>query len=273
MPGPLIGVTLTTPDLEGSRAAYRDYLGYRGERDTVDPDLAVQWGIPELAGHAMALLHAESGGPRFIRLVEGPADPAPLTTFGWTAVELIVRDLDQLAKRLETSPFRMIGPPETLDIDFTDAIRAMQVVGPSGEVLYLTEISGRVPGFDLPEATTDVGPPFIAVAGVADLSTWLASAHDAAGFESGPVINARIEVLSTALGLSPDTRHRLTTVPLGGATYLEVDHLPAPSSPRPLRQGLPCGIISAAIGTDDRLSRTIIEPLRFERHMINKKNE
>lgn len=270
MHGPLIGVTLTTPDLDRSCEAYEHYLGYRGERNTVAPDLAGRLGVPDLAGRAMALLHPESGGPRFIRLVDGPADPAPLTTPGWTAVELIVRDLDRLAERLADSPFRVIGPPETLDFDFTDAIRAMQVVGPSGEVLYLTEVSGRVPGFDLPEAKTDVGPPFIAVAGVADLSTWLASAHEAAEIESGAPIEARIGVLSAALGLHPDTRHRLTTVALGEASYLEIDHLPAPSSSRPLRHGLPCGIIAAAIGVEDRRSPTVIEPLRFEWYAINK---
>lgn len=273
MPGPLIGVTITTPDLDGSRAAYSEYLCYRGVRDTVAPDLAMRLGVPEFADHAMAVLYPESGGPRFIRLIEGPADPAPLTTFGWTAVELIVRDLDRLAESLARSPFRVIGPPEILDFDFTEAIRAMQVVGPSGEILYLTEVTGRVPGFDLPEAHTEVGPPFIAVAGVPDLGAWLASARDAAKFESGAPIDARIKALSSALGLATNTRHQLTTISLGDATYLEIDNFPPPSSPRTLQGGLPCGIIAAAIDVSAAPPPSAIGPLRFEWHTSNKKNE
>ena len=61
-----------------------------------------------------------------------------MTTFGWNATELLVKDPDALAEQLVTgSAFRMIGPPKDLWAA-PDAPRAMQVKGPGNEVLYLT---------------------------------------------------------------------------------------------------------------------------------------
>lgn len=41
----------------------------------------------------------------------------------------------------------------------------MQVRGPSGEVLYLTEVKAEIPGFDLPFAGSFVDYPFIVILG------------------------------------------------------------------------------------------------------------
>ena len=165
---------------------------------------------------------------------------------------MIVRDLDALAEKLVEGPFRIIGPPRTLDFDFTDRIRAMQVTGPSGEVLYLTEVSGPVPGFDLPAADSDVGIPFVAVAGVPDLASWCKSADEKLGAQCGPPFEARVEVISEALGMDETVRHSLTTMPLGDASYLEIDRLPPPAQHR--AEGAPSGIIAVALGTDGAAS-------------------
>ena len=69
----------------------------------------------------------------------------PYTTYGWSASELIVQDVDQLADDLADSPFEIIGPPKNLS--FTDDIRAMQVLGPANEILYLTQVKDNVPGW------------------------------------------------------------------------------------------------------------------------------
>ena len=49
-----------------------------------------------------------------------------MTTHGWNATELLVKDPDPLAEKLAGSAFRMIGAPKDL-WPAPDAPRAMQV--------------------------------------------------------------------------------------------------------------------------------------------------
>lgn len=256
MIGALAGVTIATPDLDAGIAAYAAYMGYTGEVAELDPALAERLGAPGVAGNRMATLYPESGENCFIRLVEAAPAPdyRPLTTFGWNAAELIVQDLDALAARLAGSPFDIIGPPATLDFDFTDQIRAMQVVGPSGEVLYLTEVTGPVPGFALPEPKSFVGRIFVAILGVPDLDAWSAAATAVFGLPAGPQFAARIEVLSDALGCQREQRHALTTVALDCATLIEIDALPPAATRRvPGPDGLLPGIAMTSFFTKDGL--------------------
>jgi hypothetical protein len=249
----LAGATIVTPDLDAAIAAYRDYLGYAGASPVlVGEALADAWGAPGAAGARMAVLRPESDEARFIRLVEGaPAlDFKPLASLGWTAIEIVVQDLDTLAERLADSPFRIIGPPAVLDFDFTDAIRAMQVVGPGGEILYLTQIDGVIPGFDLPEAKTAVGRLFImvlATAGIADAAAFYAGR----GCPVGPEIAARIAILSSAYGLPADHRHALATIALQDRSLIEVDAFPAAVTARQSSAvGLPSGIAMVSMYVD-----------------------
>ena len=85
----------------------------------------------------------------------------PYTTYGWSASELIVQDVDQLADNLADSPFEIIEKPKNLS--FTDDIRAMQVLGPASEILYLTQVKNNVPGLDLPSARCPVDRTFIVI--------------------------------------------------------------------------------------------------------------
>jgi catechol 2,3-dioxygenase-like lactoylglutathione lyase family enzyme len=253
--GALAGVTIATPDLDSAIAAYAEYLGYAGEVETVDTELATRLGALGVIGNHMATLFPESGENCFIRLVEVAAAPdyRPLTTYGW-----IVQDLDALAARLEGSPFKIIGPPATLDFDFTDKIRAMQVVGPSGEVLYLTEVTGPVPGFDLPEPKSFVGRIFVAILGVADLDVWSTAATAALGLSAGPRFAARIEVLSDALGCPREQRHALTTVALDAATLIEIDAFPATATRRIAGpDGLLPGIAMTSFFSTDRAEKAL----------------
>lgn len=243
----LAGVTIVVPNLQAGIGAYRDWLGYvPGEVAVVGDALAAQWGAPGAAAARTVTLCPESGETRFIRLIEGQADPGyqPLASLGWIAAEIIVQDVDALAERLgaETSPFKIIGPPAVLDFEFTDQIKAMQVVGPGGETLYLTEVGAPIPGFHLPAAKSFVGAPFIMVLGARDI------AHAAAHYASprhplGPVFEARIEVLSTALDMPTAYRHRLATVAFGESTLIEIDAFPPHAPIRALSTvGMPSGI-------------------------------
>jgi catechol 2,3-dioxygenase-like lactoylglutathione lyase family enzyme len=248
----LAGVTIVTPDLDAAIAAYRDFLGYCGDApEPVGEALARVWSAPEAASARMATLWPESGERRFIRLVEGDAPGfEPLTTLGWTAAEIVVQDLDALADRLADSPFDIIGPPAVLDFDFTDKIRAMQVVGPGGEILYLTEIGGEIPGFELPTANSFVGQLFIMVLAGRDIAP-AAQPYADLGRPVGPEMQARIDVLSNAHGLPVETRHRLATIALDDRSLIEVDAFPAAATARAASTvGLPAGIAMASFHAD-----------------------
>lgn len=260
--GSLAGVTIVVPDLDAAIAAYRDGLGYvAGQLSLVQPALADQWGAPNSTGARVAMLYPESGGARFIRLVEGQsaAISRPLATLGWIAAEIIVQDVEGLARRLGVadSPFTIIGPPAVLDLGFTDQIKAMQVVGPGGETLYLTEVGGPIPGFRLPVAQSFVGSLFIMVLGALDIDD-AAIAYTSEAHPLGDPFDVRVPVLSTALGLSPAHRHRLATVALDEATLLEIDEFPPDTAARGMsRIGLPSAIaIVSFVGAAPRVRAT-----------------
>ncbi len=250
MPGAIAGFTVLTPNVEASARAYARHLGYRHDGpDHVGESVATAWQAPTLAGARQALLRPASGNRRFIRLVElaGLPDHVPLRNHGWTAIEIVVEDLDRVAADLAASPFRVLGPPETLDLGFTDRIRAMQVAGPSGEVLYLTEIDGPIPGFDLPVAQALVDAAFVAVLGASSLQ---ASRLFYAGlFETAPgtVLEARINCLSAAHGLPSWTKHALSIVTLPDACLVEIDAYPpgaTSSSPTSCGLSAPIALVS-----------------------------
>lgn len=246
----LAGATIVTPDVDRAIAAYRDFLGYTGTASgTVTPEQAAAWGASAAAGARTAMLYPERGDRRFVRLVEGRAHPdfAPLATLGWTALELVVQDLHALAERLVDSPFRIVGPPAVLDFDFTDALSAMQVVGPGGELLYLTQIDGEIPGFDLPRAESAVGQMFVAVLAAADLDR-TGAFYAEAGRPAGPIFEARIDFLTDAYALPAGHRHALTTVALAARTLIEIDAFPRAARPRGLSDiGLPSGIAMVGV--------------------------
>ena len=227
MLGPIAGVTITAPAVAHSVAVYQEYLGYELRHEgRVSRELANFWSRPALAGRRVAILTPASGAETCIRFVEGALDPAYryFGTLGWNAAELIVKDVDALAYRLRSSPFRVIGPPA--DLSFSDQIRAMQVVGPSEEVLYLTMVKSKIEAFDLPIAGSFVDRVFIMILGGAsleDLQAWYAAQF---ALPATPVIPAVITALSQQYGLPPDHLHRITALPLAGQCYVELDEMP-----------------------------------------------
>ena len=250
MPGAIAGFTIVTADIEAAAHRYARYLGYRHRGfEPITASAAAAWQVPGLAGARQALLRPASGNRRFIRLVEAAEAEGyvPLRHFGWNAIEIVVQDLDRVAAQLDASPFQILGPPETLDLGFTDRIRAMQVAGPSGEVLYLTEIDGPIPGFDLPTAQSLVDGAFVAVLGASSLPASLHFYGALFGTAASPILDARIACLSAAHDLPSDTRHNLATVALPEMCLLEIDAYPRSAvPPRPAPCGLPGGIAIAS---------------------------
>jgi len=235
-------VTYTVPDLAPVEQAYTRWLRYRVVERGVFPDsLASACGAPAAAGLPSVTLGPLSEEPVHLRFVQDreSAGWRALTTHGWNCSEIVVRDVDALAATLEGSPFRIIGPPTSLQR--FPMIRAMQVVGPAGECLYLTEV-GPGSGLRLPRAQSFVGRVFIVVAGGADLPA-LFRTYEPFGNEFDPPVATRVRVISLLNGLPPETEHLHGLVKLGDGTLVELDEYPAVTRPRPRRAGaLPPGM-------------------------------
>lgn len=257
MLGKLLGVTIVTSNIQETVDVYGKYLGFSqiGE-GTVSAGQAGAWGAPNAEGNKFVVLQPAGGEESFIRFIESEISPdyRPLTTLGWNAAEIVVKDLDKLADELASSPFKIIGPPAVLEFDFTDKIRAMQVVGPSGEVLYLTEIEGDIPGFDLPTPRDEVGQTFVAVLGVRSIADMRAYILKTFGLEFSDPFGTKVTILADAYGLDHESKFNIAAGNLTGQTLIELDEYPAAATERPRAQnGLPMGIALATFRADEDL--------------------
>jgi catechol 2,3-dioxygenase-like lactoylglutathione lyase family enzyme len=243
--GRIRAVTTTAQDLRAVEAAYTRHLGYRVvERGRVPAEAARSWGAPAVAGRGFLAMAPEAGEPTLLRFVQQsqPAGFRPMTTFGWNSTEIIVQDPDALEKRLQRSPFRIVGRPKFLAS--SSEIRAMQAIGPANEMLYLTAVVKPLPPErDMPKAEAFVGRCFIAVLGGPDIPTMSAFYLKTFGRVTSPPFNSPISTLSVQNRLPPETRYDLAVMQLGGGTKLELDDYPPGAGPRPRPAGgLPPGM-------------------------------
>ncbi len=177
------------------------------------------------------------------RFIEMPAEPGyrAFSRHGWNAAELIVASVDALAQRLASSPFEIVAPP--MDLSFCPDIRAMQVRGPGGEILYLTEFKKPVPGLEAPPARCEVDRTFIVIAGGASLDAMQDFYATRFAVPRAPALESRVQTMALEFGLSREHRFRIAALPLGGRCYIEADEMPAAAQPLPAEQyELPPGI-------------------------------
>src|SRR5262245_19421537 len=122
-------VTLVVRSIAGVEPAYEQQLHYQAvERGKVRRELAKAWDAPAMAGRQFGVLRPESGAEVYIRIVQaakGTPAVEPFRTTGWNSTEILVQDPDALAKSLEGTDFKMIGPPRNLTAA-ENAPRAMQ---------------------------------------------------------------------------------------------------------------------------------------------------
>ena len=241
----ILMVTLGCADLAAAEEAYCRHLHYRlVDAGRIPGELAALWGLEAAAGSEYTLLAPESDARHFIRLVrvDSGYEFLPFSGAGWSAVEILVNDVDRLADSLAGSPFTVVGPPA--DLSFTDRIRACQVTGPAAEAIYLTQIKGAVPGFNLPQTDHDVAHCFVVILTATSLTEAKDFYRDRFAVADAPVIDARVTMLSAAFGLPRDYLHRISALTLGNPGYLiEVDELPPVGAERQANTGLlPPGI-------------------------------
>lgn len=251
--GPILAATIATTDLGRAVAAYGAGLGFRPVADgTVPAALARAWGAADLAGARWSLLAPDGqASPGALRLVTVPGprrDARPLSSLGWAAAELSVADPDSLIPDLEGAGFRVLGPCRPLGSN--PAIRAMQVAGPDGEVLYLTDIRAYDGALDLYRAERPVDRCFIAVLAAPDLDA--ARGWYEARFSVDRVSDRQVPVpvLTSAWGQGSDQAVRISSLQLAGGCLIETDGYPSETPPRPRSGGLPLGIAAMSFLTD-----------------------
>ena len=252
--GPIRAVTTTAHDLAAVEHAYSKWLGYRVvERGVVPEATARSWGAPAVAGRAMLSMAPEAGEPTLLRFVEQamPARFKPMTTLGWNSTEIIVRDCDAVARRLEGSPFRIVGPPK--DLSSSGEIRALQAIGPANEMLYLTATTRPMPPErDMPTAEAFIGRTFITVLGGRSMAEMSEYYRTTFGRPTGQTFSTRIGSLATQMEVPPDTIFQIAVVQLGGGAKLELDAYPASAGPRPRPRGaLPVGMAIVSFDCSD----------------------
>ncbi len=123
-------------------------------------------------------------------------------------------------------------------------LRAVQVTGPGGEALYLTEIRRAPPGFELPRTIAPVGRVFIAVLASADLELSREALERALGARRITDHPLAVRALNHAHGLAPGSRHRVSSMQLRGAAAIEVDQYPSSARTRSTGTG---GIVAVSI--------------------------
>lgn len=245
--GPVLGATVLVKDADAAARTYQKYLGYiRDSGGEVSDDLAAAWASPGMAGRQYVWMRPESGEPGWLRFVEGetPASYRPLASTGWSAIEIVVENTPELAKRLKApgSPFTVIGEPKPLG-SYPDIV-AMQVIGPDGEVLYLTNVPNGGGKHDIPSARCFVDRIFIVVLAVPDFAANLADYKARFGLTQVSDHARGINFQGPSWGIAmPDfAQLKMATLQLAGKSVIQVDQYTRGTPPRPATPGqLPAG--------------------------------
>ena len=243
--GPVQCGTLLARDADAVAQAYREWLDLVVVADArLSIALAAAWGKPALAGARLLVLGADAAdaSTHWLRVIEWPQAAAPqaMQHSGWLALEVLVSDVSTLGQRLVNSPFKVLGPPRPLAVN--DNIWAMQVAGPAGETLYLTEVRAPVPPFELPPpATFTAERLFIPALSARDHAAAMAYYEQLAG-QKGMRFDTRVSALNAALGIDPEWQRPVGTLQLAGASMIEIDHVPEHVSAAPCASGLSSGL-------------------------------
>jgi len=265
----IVVITMGATDLDRMEQAYANSLNYQVvDRGETPEELAAVWDAPRMAGRDYLLMQPESKAPFYLRFVQVDKVDGygPMKTFGWNSTEILVQDPDGLAKQFRETgaPFDIVGEPRPLSA--TSNIRAMQVVGPAEEVLYLTRIPPQAsegPAANLASATTYVDRPFIVILGGPDMDAMRAFYRDHFGFQVSEPGMARMTVLNKANGFDIERTHPLAMARISPQLGIEIDGYPETSTTRPQRYGeLPpaMAIVGFEVESFDGLEPLMIAP-------------
>jgi hypothetical protein len=245
--GPSTMATLMCRDAEAAVQAYVRHLYQEvASSGCLQPELAKLWNSPQLTGQRYWLLQNRLGNI-WLRIIESPLanSDRPRCQTGWLSLEISVQGVDGLAASLADSPFTVLRPPANLEL--SDKIRATQVLGPGGEMLYLTEIKGPVPPFELTPAACPVDKLFIPVLCCRDRETSTVF-YEKLSSQSGLRFDTKITVVNQILGQALERQYPVATVQLNGYSLIEIDQIDQAVTP-PDQGGLPEGIAMISFET------------------------
>ena len=192
----------------------------------VSKEEAIAWKAENIQGADYIVLQPENSNDFAFRFIkqESQGEYIPFKSGGWNAAELIVRNVDEMAIKLSNSEFEIIGPPA--DLSFTDQIRAMQVVGPSSEILYLTEFKSKLPEFDSPIARCDVDQTFIVILAGSSMDQMQEFYCNSFNLDKAAAMDSRIRAISRVFGNPEDTEYKSAAIPIKDQCLIEIDELP-----------------------------------------------
>jgi len=248
----LTAVTWCVENLETAESAWRDWLGFRTvARGELTPDLCAAWDTPAATGQSYCLMEPASGDSVYVRFIETGERPPP-GSFGWCAAEFLVKDPDALAEHLASSPFRRLGGPADL-FPQPKAPRAMQMIGPSGEIVYFTRILPGGSRFGLKGAKSEVDRVFIVPVGGPSIATMQDFYCKVLGLKQTEPMAFINPIMAHVCGVAADTVFPTAIVPIPGRRFLiELDQLPASAPRRPRRpEHLPAGMSIVTFLTPD----------------------
>lgn len=230
---PIRAATMGVADLEAAIGRFGSYFDYyQVEAGTVSTRLAEILGAPGLVGAAQAVLRPASQRKTDLRLIQASpqSGPAIMASIGWTALEICVDDVHRAHARFATGPFEVIGPPSA--IAGLPTIHPMQIEGPDGETIFLTQILTDDPAAGLPVVQAPVDTLFIVVLACRDLAATAAWVERQLAAQVAPPVEIPYRTLSRAFGLPPDHRHTIATASRDGTIFLELDQYPAAAAAR-----------------------------------------
>jgi hypothetical protein len=259
--GPSLTGTLVTPDIDRTVEAYSDYLHVSVlEEATVSAAQARLWGKPRLAGCPLVALQSPSASP-WLRVIgcAGVLPARPFLELGWLALEVLVADVDALSRALADSPFEIVRRP--VESASAAGVRAMQAVGPAGEVLYLTELAKPAAPFNIEPARSAVDRLFNPVSACLRRDEAL-NVFSRLGARRSWRFESRLPSINRAHGLDASVRHPVATVQLAGHSTVEINQL-GMAKPRRTSEGLlPAGfaIVSFALDNLDNMGLKPVSP-------------
>jgi hypothetical protein len=226
--------------------AWQHYLGYRIiEQGKIPEELANLWGAKNVAGKPFAIIEPSSGEAVWIRFIEtGKNFPFQQPLYeGWNATEILVENPDELAKKLRDGPFRLIGGPHDL-YDMKKSPRAIQVLGPSGEMLYFSRLLPGGSRYGLKGAKSFVDRTFNVIVGGTKLSAMERFYKKQLGLRTYQPISFTIPMLANVCGISSHMPFTIQIAKIAGRRFIiELDQYPSHIKPRPRRkEELPPGM-------------------------------
>ena len=230
----IVMVTMLVTNLNAVEEAYDSYLGYQVvEEGQIDRSLGSVWGARGMNKHPYVIMQPTSGEEVYLRFIEDKSmtNYRPMGTHGWNSTEILVEDPDALAVQLSNSSFNIIGQPYDL-YPTPDAPRAMQVLGPSDEIIYLTRIIPGGSGFNLGSAQSYVDRVFIMVVGGPSMKALQDFYSQKLNMPVTEASDWTIGVISRLNNLPEDTVYPMALVSFEQDFLIELDEYPSVVVPR-----------------------------------------